>query len=124
MQVIRDNLWTLYLRDATSHYKLTEPNEKCVKLANARWMCKMRYQQLRDEKAKRKIIVIDKAPDTVNEQRDHVKMCMATTMSGKRCNFRAVCGNFCRKHKVSTQDLGHKADISDMLSRLDGIKIN
>jgi hypothetical protein len=26
--------------------------------------------------------------------------CQATNMNGKQCTFRAVCGKYCRKHKI------------------------
>ena len=52
------------------------------------------------------------------------KICCATTMSGKPCRFKAVCGDYCRKHRVSSTSIGNKVDVSDLLSKLDGIKIN
>jgi sulfatase maturation enzyme AslB (radical SAM superfamily) len=46
------------------------------------------------------------------------------TMAGKPCKFKAVCGNYCRKHKVSDVGMGKKVDVNSLLSQLDGIKIS
>jgi len=74
---------------------------------------KMKYKQVEQKKNERQIILIDKAPTLVNEKRKHSNICLATTMSGKRCSFKAVCGEFCKKHRVDKSGiLGNKVDIS------------
>ena len=125
MQVIRDTLWNACLSDATKMYRLREPNDKCYHLADATWKMKMRYKKLEDKKKENSIIVLDSAPkEVVPEQRTNHKICQATTMAGKPCKFKAVCGNYCRKHKVSLVGMGKKVDVSGLLCQLDGIKIS
>lgn len=125
MQVIRDTLWTACLSDATKMYRLREPNDKCYHLADATWKMKMRYKNLENKKKENSIIFLDSAPKEVApEQRTNHKICQATTMAGKPCKFKAVCGNYCRKHKVSSVSMGKKVDVSGLLSQLDGIKIS
>jgi len=112
MEVIRDQVWERCLIDAVKMYRISEPNEQCYHLANATWVMKKKYQEAEQKKDSRKIIVIDKAPTLVNEQRKQGNICLATTMTGKPCSFKAVCGDFCKKHRVDKAILGKKADIS------------
>lgn len=112
MEIIRDSLWERCLADAVKMYRLSEPNEKCYSLANATWVMKKKYEEAEKKKEGRKMVVIDKPPDVVNEQRTTKKICCATTMSGKPCSFKAVCGDFCKKHSVKNTSLGTKVDVS------------
>lgn len=123
MEVVRDSMWSTCLANAVKMYRLREPNEKCYRLADATWKCKMSYIKYNNVKKNSAIVVLDKTPEVVHEQRTHHKICCATTMSGKPCKFKAVCGDYCRKHQVTTTRLGSKTDVSDLLSKLDGIKI-
>jgi hypothetical protein len=124
MQVIRDTLWTTCLSDATRMYRLREPNDKCYHLADATWKMKMHYKNHENNKKKNSVVFLDAPPKKVTpDQRTNHKICQATTMSGKPCKFKAVCGNYCRKHKVSSVGMGKKVDVSSLLSQLDGIKI-
>ena len=90
MEVIRDELWHKCLGDTLKMYRITEPNDKCYQLADATWKVKnSRVTQL-----------ITTLPDDPRVQvKNHI--CVALTMSGSRCKFKAVCGNYCRKHNVS-----------------------
>ena len=99
MQIIRDEMWNRCLGDATKMYRLVVPDERCTHLANATWIMKKRYKELEKKKSERTIQLIDTVPD---EPRVQVKntICMATTMSGSRCKFKSVCGQYCRKHNV------------------------
>ena len=125
MQVIRDTLWNACLSDATKMYRLREPNDKCYHLADATWKMKMRYKKIDDRKKANAIIFLDAPPkEVVANQRTNAKICCATTMAGKPCKFKAVCGNYCRKHKVSDVGMGKKVDVNSLLSQLDGIKIS
>lgn len=125
MEVIRDAMWNACLSDAVKMYRLGEPNEKCYRLADATWKMKMRYIKHANTKKNSAIVVLDAPPkQDVVEQRTQHKICCATTMSGKPCRFKAVCGDYCRKHQVTTTKLGSKTDVSDLLSKLDGIKIS
>jgi len=100
MEIIHDEMWNKCLGDATKMYRLAEPDDRCRHLANATWVMKRRYEQHAKKKSERTIMFID----TVSEEpRVQVKnsICTAMTMSGSRCKFKAVCGNYCRKHNVS-----------------------
>ena len=112
MEVIRDTMWERCLNDAVKMYRLSEANDACYNLADATWKCKMSYKRHQEKKESRKLIVIDKPPDVVNEQRTSKKICCATTMSGKPCSFKAVCGDYCKKHSVKNAILGMKVDVS------------
>ena len=125
MQVIRDTLWNTCLSDATKMFRLREANDKCYHLADATWKMKMRYKKIEDRKRENSLILLDTPPkEAVFNQRTNAKICCATTMAGKPCKFKAVCGNYCRKHKVSGVGMGKKVDVNSLLSRLDGIKIS
>lgn len=125
MQVIRDTLWNACLSDATKMYRLREPNDKCYHLADATWKMKMRYKKMEEMKKSNATIMLDTPPkEVVTNQRKNLNICQATTMSGNPCKFKAVCGNYCRKHKVSSAGMGKKVDVNSLLSQLDGIKIS
>ena len=124
MEVIRDSMWSTCLANAVKMYRLREPNERCYKLADATWRCKMAYVKHENTRKNSSVIVLDAPPkENVPEQRASHKICAATTMSGKPCRFKAVCGDYCRKHQVTSSKIGEKVDASDLLSKLDGIKI-
>jgi hypothetical protein len=112
MEVIRDELWERCLADAVKMYRLSEPNDKCMHLADATWKCKMSYKKHAEKKDERKLIVLDRAPEVVTETRNAKKTCCATTMSGKPCSFKAVCGDYCKKHSVKHAQLGVKVDVT------------
>jgi hypothetical protein len=75
---------------------------------------KMRYLKHQQQKDTRKIIVLEKTPEVVSEQRTSKKICCATTMTGKPCSFKAVCGDFCKKHSVKNTTIGAKVDVSQI----------
>jgi hypothetical protein len=50
----------------------------------------------------------------VTEQRTSKKICCAVTMTGKPCSFKAVCGNYCKKHSVKNVTIGAKVDVSQI----------
>jgi hypothetical protein len=112
MEVIRDEMWDRCLTDAVKMYRFSEPDEKCYSLANATWVMKKKYQEAAQKKDSRKMIILDKPPDVVNEQRTAKKICCATTMTGKQCAFKAVCGDYCKKHSVKHAALGTRVDVS------------
>lgn len=92
MEIVRNDLWNQCLKDAMKMYRIDEANEKCESLADATWKMKMSYKNHEKKKDNRQIIILDKAPTVVNEQRNQIKLCQATTMAGKPCSFKAVCG--------------------------------
>ena len=125
MEVIRDAMWNTCLANAVKMYRLGEPNDKCYRLADATWKCKMSYIKHKNIKNNKAIVVLANTPkENTPDQRTSHKICCATTMSGKPCRFKAVCGDYCRKHQVSSTSIGNKVNVSDLLSKLDGIKID
>jgi hypothetical protein len=114
MEVIRDHVWERCLADAAKMYRISEPDEKCVQLANATWIMKKKYLEHEKKKDSRQIVVIDKPPDVISEQRTSKKICCATTMTGKPCSFKAVCGDYCKKHSVKNVTLGTKVDVNQI----------
>jgi len=113
MEVIRDELWNNCLMDAMKMCRVDEADDKCFNLADATWKMKMSYQKFDRKKQSRQIIVLDKTPADVKESRAHVSICQATTMIGKRCSFKAVCGDFCKKHRIDKVKIGSKIKIGD-----------
>ncbi len=113
MEIIRDDLWNNCLMDAMKMYRVREADDKCYNLADATWKMKMSYKKFDQKKESRKIIVLDKTPTIVKESRSHNNICQATTMTGKRCSFKAVCGDFCKKHRIDKVKIGSKSKIGD-----------
>ena len=70
---------------------------------------KMRKKKLECQKTK-PIQVIDFIPkQEVSENRN---ICKAFTLSGKKCTFKAVCGDYCKKHRIDDQVLGTRPKIN------------
>ena len=111
MEVIRDETWQQCLVSAVKMFRLSEPDDKCYRLADATWKCKMSYKRHEEKKESRQVVVIDKLPESVVTQRTQVKTCQATTMSGKPCSFKAVCGDFCKKHRIDKGEIGKRIQI-------------
>jgi hypothetical protein len=69
------------------------------KLADSALRSKERALEI-DEK-RHKLIKVDKKPPRDNEISSAIKsICKAMTMSGSKCTFKAVCGEFCKKHSA------------------------
>ncbi len=112
MEVIRDDMWNKCLTDTMKMYRVSEPDDKCLHLANATWKMKMSYIRHSKKRENRQLIVIEKTPSVINEKRTQSVICTAITMAGKQCSFKAVCGEFCKKHRVDKGEIGKKVDIS------------
>jgi hypothetical protein len=69
----------------------------------------MRKKKLECQKT-RPIKVLQTAPD--NQNTENKKICQAFTLSGKKCSFKAVCGKYCKKHRIDNQILGTKPEIN------------
>jgi len=70
---------------------------------------KMRKKKLECKKT-RSIQVLDSVPkQDVSESRN---ICKAFTLSGKKCTFKAVCGDYCKKHRIDNQVLGTRPKIN------------
>ena len=48
----------------------------------------------------KKIQVVKEPPKQI--VKSNVNICKATTMGGKQCIFKATCGDFCKKHRITT----------------------
>ena len=70
---------------------------------------KMRKKKLECKKT-RSIQVLDSVPkQDTSESRN---ICKAFTLSGKKCTFKAVCGDYCKKHRIDNQVLGTRPKIN------------
>ena len=111
MEIIRDELWNTCLADAMKMHRVREPDDKCRNLADATWKMKMMYKKFDEKKQSRKIVFLEKTPVAAKESRVSSNICQATTMAGKQCSFKAVCGDFCKKHRIDKGTLGSKIKI-------------
>ena len=57
----------------------------------------MRDAEVVAKKARSTIFIPNMRPNVVEERG---VMCQATNMNGNRCNYRATCGKYCRRHKI------------------------
>ena len=77
IQVIRDSLWEKCLADSVKMYRISEPNDACIHLANATWVMKKKYQEAAQKKDDRKIIFINGAISKVDiKYEDDTKVLM------------------------------------------------
>jgi hypothetical protein len=98
MQVIHDTVWDKCLADAVKMFRLNEPDDKCHRLADATWNMKRRYQEHANKRQNRQVIMIDKNPEIISEQRaSSKKLCAAVTI--------------CKKHQAKPLKLGAKIDM-------------
>tara|TARA_B100001540_G_scaffold316355_1_gene345968 strand:- start:2558 stop:2986 length:429 start_codon:yes stop_codon:yes gene_type:complete len=70
---------------------------------------KMRKKKIECQKT-RPIKVLETAPD--NQNIENKNICQAFTLSGKKCSFKAVCGKYCKKHRIDDQVLGTKPELN------------
>ena len=75
-------------------------SEKCERFARSIHKLRESRKQYDDKREKYKIKFIENVPEQKIENRTKTNICIAITMSGKRCNFKASCGNYCKKHKT------------------------
>jgi hypothetical protein len=66
--------------------------EYAMKFADS--VIRFKKHTLKLEKKRHTSILLDKMPT------HEVKKCSARLMSGKKCTFRATCGEYCKKHAV------------------------
>ena len=70
--------------------------ENTDKLERAIARIKQKYEEYDQRKRDRSIMMTNKILESENV--DTRNICRALTLSGKPCKFKAVCGNYCRKH--------------------------
>lgn len=93
------------LRDAMRLHKVSTPDERCAHLARSVFKMKNKYRQHAEYKKERSMVVITEAPKRLVEHKYTGNICQSTTLKGKRCTFKANCGNFCKKHSVSSKEI-------------------
>jgi len=71
---------------------------------------KMRKKKLECQKT-RPIQVLQSPPED-RPNTESKKTCKAFTLAGKNCTFKAVCGNYCKKHRIDDEALGTKPKIN------------
>lgn len=86
-------------------HKISTPDERCAHLARSVFKMKNRYRVHEAHKKERSTMIISEAPKRQVEQKHAPNICQSTTLKGKRCTFKANCGNFCKKHSVSSKDV-------------------
>jgi len=104
---------------AKNFYKTHE--EKCERFARSIHKLRESRKKYDDSRTKKSIVILQEVPDKVVENRHVSNICQATTMSGKKCSFKASCGRFCKKHSYDTNSksskfsLGVKPDLKKIL---------
>ena len=92
--VVRDAEWDdIYSRTNGS------PEHK-ERMANTVWKVRRVNEYELYAKEARTCKFIEKVSDLKPIQKSVVAKCQAVNMNNKPCQFRAVCGKFCKKHKV------------------------
>lgn len=66
---------------------------------------KNKYKQHEAHKKSRSLVVLTEAPKKVVEPKYVGNICQSLTLKGKKCTFKATCGNFCKKHSVVNNEL-------------------
>ena len=91
-----DQLWN----ELYSRFGGDEQKTKAV------WRMKKSYSTIRAQRESKKIRFI--RPEDIPARKDagpratraSMVTCQAVTLSGKKCKFKATCGNFCKKHQL------------------------
>lgn len=105
MEVIKDALWLKCFEDAK---RIQKNDTHASLLADCTWRLKKRYERCSEEKQKRIMIVLDRVPTQKQVVQPQTLVCGAVMMTGKKCTFKAVCGSYCRKHRI-----GGKVELGD-----------
>lgn len=94
------------LENAMRIRKVSSPDDECIHLAKGLVKLKRGYdthaQKKRDRSA---ILILDTAPVVEFKLVKSSNICQSLTLKGKRCTFKAVCGNYCKKHNVKQDDM-------------------
>ena len=72
--------------------------EKCERFARSIHKLRESRKKYDDKREKYKIKFIETVPERKIENRTKFNTCAASTLGGKKCNFRASCGKYCKKH--------------------------
>ena len=94
--VVCDAVWQA-VYDAT-----TGADDYRVHMANSVWRLKKRIEMDLNAKTKKSIVVLSNPPLKVEAPPvQPTSTCQAVNLNNKRCQFKATCGKFCRKHQVT-----------------------
>lgn len=72
--------------------------EKCERFARSIHKLRESRKQYDDKREKSKIIFLENTPEKCLNTKKFSNICQAVTLKGKKCTFKASCGNFCKKH--------------------------
>lgn len=108
VEVVRDAEWDdIYTYTQGDH-------EYKERMANAIWKVRRVTEHEDKIKKERSIKFIDK-PIEVVAKINKVTMCQAVNMNDKPCQYKAVCGKFCKRHKVEVGSVfGKDAPLSKL----------
>jgi hypothetical protein len=81
--------------------RVIAPTEKSERLARALVNLKRNYNNHDQKRQARSIVFLEEAPKQEVVQKHTNHTCKATTLKGKPCSFKAVCGGYCKKHGIS-----------------------
>jgi len=103
IEVVRDAQWISILKDSVERDKVKEIKklDYYFKLADTIWRAKKRYEKIKNDKIEKSVKVIkevDKKKSIEVQEPEKKNICQAKFLNGKPCRFKAVCGEFCKKH--------------------------
>ncbi len=94
------------LENAMRIRKVSSPDDECIRLAKGLMKLKRGYDTHAQKKKNRSAILIEDIKPII--QHKPIKssgICQSMTLKGKRCTFKAVCGNYCKKHSLKQGDM-------------------
>jgi hypothetical protein len=89
------------LRDAMRLTKSSRPDEKSAHLARSILKMKNKYLYHCEKKQNHSTMMITEAPPRVVEAKHKQNICQSITLRGKACQFKASCGDYCKKHSLN-----------------------
>lgn len=105
IEVVRDAQWISILKDSVERDKIKDIKKLgfYFKLADTIWRARKRYEQIKQEKIDKRVKIVKevdkkKVEPEKEPKEPKVNICQAKYLNGKPCRFKAVCGEFCKKH--------------------------
>jgi len=92
--VVRDYKWDAYFRDAVK----TRDPEWAEKVADSIWMFRVRSLEANAAVTRTRFLI--KPPALAPQASKTTARCQALNMNNTPCQFKAVCGKFCKKHQI------------------------
>ena len=94
MEIVRDVRWNAFMATASTMF---DTEELRIRMANSFW--KFERQQHLDRTKKLKTKFLEKVPVPAGVSRVTMR-CHAVNLNNTPCQYKAVCGQFCRKHQI------------------------